>query len=330
MISSHVKRDTWGVVATIKAEATAILAFAAHHLERGAHRLYLYLDTPCPEAWPHLKAHPKIRPTLCDASYWARAKHGRPQKHQPRQTHNATRCYRNQAHGEVDWLIHMDVDEFLWAQTAIGAQLAALPTDAICARVRPLEALAGSEDAYKAPVPQHADSDGALQRLYPSYGQDLRGGFLSHVQGKQFLRCGPAPFELRIHNAYLADIENPGRVELSATDLCHRHCQDWSHWLAQYRYRLERGSYRAALKPHRPRANGGRNLHEVLSEIEEKDGLAGLRAFFDTVCADSPLLRDRLQAEGLLRVREFDLAGVTAKHFPHFTRIGDHLGADRV
>ena len=50
----------WGIVSTIKAPLHDVLGFAAYHLQRGAHRLYIYLDTPDAASFAALKAHPKI------------------------------------------------------------------------------------------------------------------------------------------------------------------------------------------------------------------------------------------------------------------------------
>jgi hypothetical protein len=62
-------------------------------------------------------------------------------------------------------------------------------------------------------------------------------------------------------------------------------------------------------------------MHELLSAIEAEDGEAGLRAFYDELCADSPQLRERLDREGLLRLRDLNLTGLRQKHFPEFTDI---------
>jgi hypothetical protein len=307
----------WGLVATIKAEAREILDFAAYHIDAGAHRLFLYLDAPCPEAMPWLKAHPKIRVMVCDEAYWLKRRNGRPAKHQVRQTMNATRCYKRQAEG-LDWLIHMDVDEFLYAEGSVAAQLAALPAAAQCARVRPIEALAGDGSAFKAHIPAGPERQRITARLYPNFGSMVKGGFLSHLQGKVFVRPGMEPASFKIHNFVRGEEQNPGLADLPGMDLCHFHAKDWDGWLAHYRYRLERGSYRAELAPNRPREQGGVSMHELLQMIEAEQGESGLRAFYDEMCADSPDLRARLQAEGCLRLRQLEIAAKRQKHFPDF------------
>ena len=52
---------TWGVVSMVRGPAQDILRFAAHHLDLGADRLYLYLDEPNPEAQHQLEQHPKVQ-----------------------------------------------------------------------------------------------------------------------------------------------------------------------------------------------------------------------------------------------------------------------------
>lgn len=309
--------DRWGIVSTIKAPGAQILNFAAYHLEAGAHRLFIYLDAPCPEVRHLLKAHPKIRVVDCDDPSWQqRRKGGKPAKHQQRQTLNATRAYRRQS-DDLEWLTHIDVDEFLWADRSIAQILAELPQTTLNARARPIEALAGAGSAFKGFI-SGSERKNIVGRVYPQYGEYLKGGFLSHVQGKIFVRTGLPDLSFRIHNIYQGKDENPGGQELPEVDLCHFHAHNWDQWLSQYRYRLKQGSYRAELEPAWSRETGGITKHELLSEIEASEGTSGLRAFFDEVCKDSPKLRRKLEAEGLLRLRDLRIEEARQKHFPKF------------
>ncbi len=307
---------TWGLVATIKAPVADTLAFAAWHLEQGASRIFIYLDDANPQAAEYLAAHPTCRVTLTDDAWWAK-RGRRPEKHQVRQSRNATHAYRRA--GDVDWLAHIDVDEFLIVEGDIAGRLTALPQAVTCARIRPMEVLAGDGTAFKAFIPQGPDRPRLVQEIYPTFGRDVRGGFLSHLAGKLFLRTGLPDLKLRIHNAFLGDEMNPGEVELPGIDLAHLHAKDWTHFLSAYRYRLERGSYRADLAPSRPRDRGGISLHDLFHRIEAESGEEGLRAFFDEVAADTPRLRAALSERGLLRRVDLPLDALRRKHFPDFT-----------
>lgn len=302
----------WGLVATIKADTNDILKFAAYHLDRGAHRLYIYLDAENPTAFAALKAHPKVRVIRCDDSYW-KASGGRPKKHQVRQTYNATRAYGRRV--EVDWLIHMDVDEFLWPDSSVGDILAAIPADIHCARTRPIESISGDSGLFKEYIPSGPDRAEIVRQIYPTFGEFIKGGFLSHVAGKLFVRTGKDNVTFKIHNMFWNDEMNPGQIELPALALCHCHSKNWTDWLKTYHYRLEKGSYRAELSSS---ATGGRSLHDLFNQIEIDDGEAGLRAFYDEVCADSVNLRAALQSRGLLRHCDLGLNRKTGKHFPDF------------
>lgn len=308
--------QTWGIAATVLAPAEDILRFAAYHLEAGAHRLYIYLDDDNPAAFAALKAHPKVRIATRDAAWWDKRPKGRPQKHQVRQAMNATHAYHRKR--EVDWLIHMDVDEFLVADAPVADLLSALPADTNIARARPMEALSGDATAFKGFVAGGPKRDDTVRALYPTYGPYLKGGFLSHLAGKVFVRMGLDGIRLRIHNAFQNDEEVKGLdMSQDVLALAHCHAKTWDDWLAAYRFRVTRGSYRAELGPNKPREQGGMSMHELFAMIEQEDGEAGLRSFFDEVCADSPDLRARLDAHGMLRVANLDLDAALLRHFPN-------------
>ena len=308
---------TWGLVATIRAPTADILRFAAYHLEQGAHRLYIYLDDDNPDGHTVLKGHPKIRVQTCDAIYWRRLAGKRPEMHQVRQTLNATHAYHRKA--EVDWLIHMDVDEFLVPQQPVSEALSALPTTVLSARVRPIELLGGSTDAFKAFMPADGQRRARSAQIYPRFGAHLKGGFISHLAGKMFLRSGLDDITFKIHYAFQGDAGLPPAEELEQIDLAHCHAKSWEDWRAAFRYRHEQGSYRAELRPATQPEKGGMSLHDLFRQIEADEGEAGLRAFYDEVIGDSPDLRARLSAHDMLRIVPLDLDVPMARHFPNAT-----------
>lgn len=306
----------WGIVCTVKAPTRDILSFCAYHLRAGAHRIYVYLDDPDSGAFEPLRAHPRTRPTRCTQGYWRSLDGARPRKHQVRQTKNATRAYHRKS--EVDWLIHIDVDEFLVSPRPIARVLSDVPRDVLCARTRPMEALAGDPTAFKTHLPKTEHTDAILARLYPTFGPYVKGGFLSHVAGKLFVRLGQPGLKLRIHNCVLDGVENPRQIELPGIDLAHVHAKSWPEFLAAYHYRLTHGSYRAELGPNRARSHGGVTMHELLTEIEAAEGEAGLRAFYEEMCVASPDLLNRLSRENALKRADLDLDAALSTVFPDF------------
>lgn len=306
---------TWGLVSTIKAPADAILNFAAYHLELGAHRLILYLDEDCPEARRALRHDPRCHVIVADEAYWARRRQ-RPDKHQARQSANATRGYRRDP--GVDWLGHIDVDEFLMpGDVPLAAQLAALPDGTRTARVRPIEALAqpggGTPQWFKGCHPRQGPRNAETEVIYPNYGALLNGGFLSHVAGKIFVRTGLPDVSLRIHNAFDASGRIPNDTDLGATRLCHLHAPSWEDWQRNYRYRLAAGSYRPDLKGP---DSVPTTMNALFHAIEAEGGEEALRRFYDEVCTATPELRERLAAHGHLFRIDLALSEARARMFP--------------
>lgn len=303
----------WGVVATIKAPARDILRFAAWHLDAGAHRVYVYLDAPTPDAAAALKAHPKCRVIHCDDAYWRKRDKTRPAAHQSRQTFNATRAYRR---ADVDWLAHFDVDEFLVAPTPLADELAKLPSDCPMLRIRPMELLAdGDGTAFKDYVPPR-QRDRLTNDIYPTYGEYLKGGFLSHLAGKVVIRTGLPALQLRIHNAFQDGVQITNNIECDKLRLAHLHATDWQSWQAKFKYRHAHGSYRANLSPTRSADQGGITLHHLFKMIEAEGGTRALQAFFQEVVADTPALRRRLEAHGLLYRADINADPLVTRHFP--------------
>ncbi|MBT9382512.1 glycosyltransferase family 2 protein [Pseudooceanicola sp. CBS1P-1] len=309
----------WGIVCTLKAPPERVLDFAAWHLELGATRLHLHFDDPADPALPLLRAHPRIRTVACDSGWWRRISGFRPKRHQARQTANATHCYRHKC--RLDWLAHIDVDEFLLPEAPLPGLLAALPGDCHSARVHAIEALWSAvpegdtvhfRAAHRDPAARRASS----ARSDPEFGAWLTGGLLSHTNGKIFARPGLPEAEFRIHNLLTPAGPNPGEVVLGRCALGHFHAGAPAHWLAQFRFRHARGSYRAELRPPRP---GTPNLHAHLAALEAREGEAGLLRFHAATCRDTPELRRRLAAEGLLRCHEMPLTALRQRHFPHIS-----------
>ncbi|MEX0347929.1 MAG: glycosyltransferase family 2 protein [Paracoccaceae bacterium] len=311
-----VGRDSWGVVTTIKAPARDILNFAAYHIELGATLIYIHLDEPCPEVMEPLRAHPKTRVTLCTNNYWRNriGRSKRPLTHQFRQSLNATRVYGTPP--LVGWLAHIDVDEFIWPEQPLEEVLGALPELVKGALMRPNELIDGDGTRFKAFIPSGPERGPTIDRLYPEFGSYLKGGFLSHANGKVLIRTGMENVRFGLHSFEQDEQRNPDVVELEQVALCHCHAKGWNDWLGHYRYRLEKGSYRADLTPARSRKKGGATLHELLNALEEEEGEEGLRRFYDEVCGDTDRLRSALAAEGMLRTRDLGLEWKRQKHFP--------------
>ncbi|UMA65691.1 glycosyltransferase family 2 protein [Roseivivax marinus] len=303
----------WGLVATVDAAAADIARFVAHHLELGATALHLYLDTPNAEAEALLRERPEVHVTRCDAAYWSATGRARPEAHQLRQVRNATAVLQGAA-PDLDWLAHIDVDEFLLPEGDIAQALRGLPRDATFARMAPVELLAPAPGE----VPRHfkrthraaGRPPTVVEEIYPTFGLHLDGGFVSHVSGKVFARPGQEGVRFGIHTLRRGGAHLTTEHAVPGVALAHLHAASWEHFRDRFAFRRARGSYRV-------RENDGDRMSvgQILGFLHDTEGEEGLRAFFDEVCRDGPDLRARLSAHDMLVTRPLDLDGAVRRVF---------------
>lgn len=136
---------TWGVAMLAREPAALVLTNIAWHLEAGAREFHLFLDNPEDPVHAAAAAIPGVHVTRCDAEFWARAGRRRSVWNNHRQTAAVDMAYRNSG---VDWLLHLDADEFVWQRRPLAQELARLApqADALVLPVR--------ERAYTRPDPQ--------------------------------------------------------------------------------------------------------------------------------------------------------------------------------
>jgi len=300
----------WGTVSTIRAPLCDIARFAAFHLDLGAAEVNIYLDVPDPKTADFFAAHKAVRVAQCTDDYWS----GKPEKarstHQLRQAFNASHCYRNTG---LDWLAHIDVDEFLLAPQSIAQLLASAPADAAFARLRPAEMLAQPDpwvgpSHFKLTGQEVGLEKSVIRDFYPEFGPYVPEGFLSHIGGKNIARTGLANIRLGLHHLQ----QNGARVAnghpLTSAHIGHAHAPSWEVFQQHMTFRMRKGSYRR--KP-----NETMKVADILDLISAEDGDAGLRRFFDELCQASPALLAHLSAHDMLLTASLDLDEKVARWF---------------
>lgn len=306
---------TWGLVATIRAATWDIARFAAWHLHLGADRVTIYLDAPQPGQKSDL-AHPRVSIIEAGENQWNnRGK--RPEAHQLRQAANATRAWQQ---SDLDWLVHIDVDEFLLPPAPMSAIFAALPADCALAHFPPVELLSplkSGSNSFKKTARAAGQRSSVLAEVYPTFGPYLRGGFLSHLEGKYALRVPKVkPLDkvrFGIHGAFLKGQDITNRVHLPDVPIGHAHAPDWESFRHHLDFRRVRGSYRN-------RDGEGFRFAELLDMLIETEGEDGLRALYQEVGVASPDLLARLSTYGMLHQADLDLDGAVAQTFPHLVK----------
>lgn len=241
----------WGIVATLSAPEDQVLAFVAHHLDLGAARIWLCFDDPDDPAADRVAQHPQVTALRCDSAHWTRLGITRPERHQNRQTANAQAVLRDCG---LDWLAHIDVDEFLIADAPIATILSDIPRHRPFVRAKAWEALHSPglpDDIFTASVfraPLNAESHAAHRAaLFGPYAPLLPTGCMSHAVGKCFFRPDVPGLQAWLHGASKGGEKVPPGPPLPGVTLLHFHSQDPVTWKGRLPFRLDRGAY--VLKP---------------------------------------------------------------------------------
>lgn len=273
----------WGIVTTVKAPVDQVLAFVAHHLGFGPAQIWVHFDDPDSPGPAALAGIDRVTAVRCDAAYWKALRGNRPKSHQFRQSLNLRRIY---AETTLDWLLHIDVDEFLVADRPLAPILVDLDRPMI--RVEPWDALhdPGAPDdifsgRYFRRALRKGDDAAGLAALHGPYAGLLQKGMLGHNAGKCFFRTGIAEFEPAIHSARFMGRPQHGGEFTTGLALLHFHAEDPDRWRDRLPYRIEHGAYRATPPLQTFLAEAA---PEVLSDfylrtqVATPQALAGLRA----------------------------------------------------
>lgn len=276
----------WGIVSTVRAPVAQVLAFVAHHRTLGPDRIWVHLDDPDREgeqAAAALAGIAGVEAVHCSRAYWRGLKGHRPKAHQFRQALNLGRVY---AASGLDWLLHIDVDEFLLAERPIAPLLAACTGPML--RVEPWDALhdPGAPEGiftgrYFRRQLRPGENGSELAALQGRHAGLLRKGMLGHTAGKCFFRTGIAGLEPSIHGAKLGGRQLRGGAFCEGLALLHFHAENPEHWLERLRYRVEQGGYRG--QPELQAFLSGASPEELSdfylrTQVATPEAVAGLRA----------------------------------------------------
>lgn len=306
---------SWGIVMTVREPAQLVLANVAWHLGTGAQEIHVYLDDPADPVAARLAALNGVHVTLCDDAHWAEAAQSkqRPASINRRQGRNAVHAM---ARTGVDWLIHLDADEFLYQDRPLGDELA-VARELDCEVHFPVH-----ERLYCRDAPVNSIFDGVFRTttkglnrrtdgrnndavIFGAHLPVLNNGVLAHSAGKCAAPTG-SNYRLGLHWSYRGvGRERAQRYRSTSTRLLHFDGLTRLHWLGKLMRYRNTPLDELKFPPHR------RAQIEIFQDIaDDPEALAEFHR--DLRELDAPALA-RLRAFGLLYEVPFDPAPVIEK-----------------
>ncbi|MHA7875906.1 glycosyltransferase family 2 protein [Roseivivax sp.] len=299
----------WGVAATVAEPPALLAAFVAHYLSLGADPVRLYLDRPEPEAEALLSGLPGVELIRADAAFYLRTlgRRRRPDHLNRRQRMNIDHAY---ATLPVDWLLHVDADEFLAAPEFV-ARLDVQPPEVDSLRI------ANGERAWLAGPPPRTIFEGVLRwqvpgprpavraRLGPEVMRFTDRGFCGHALGKSVTRTGRG-LRLGLHAPRREPVAQI--AEMPDARIVHFDGLTRAHWCAKLMRYAEQGLYDAARPAQRFRA-------AQIAHVTEAGGRAAAEALHDRLRVLGAAEAEALQAESLLEPMPCDPAGAARALF---------------
>lgn len=304
---------SWGVAMLAREPSALVLVNIAWHLEAGAREFHLYLDDPRDPVATTAAAIPGVTVTRCDAAFWARAERRWTIWNNHRQTAAANMAYRGSG---VDWMLHLDADEFLIQRRPLTDELVGLRAS-IDALVLPVR-----ERAYLRPEPEslfegiyRIPQEGSRRDhpLLRANAEFCPAGVSGHTLGKSLTRSG-LDVSIWPHYPHLREgADHPTGVIRKQTArhnlIVHFDGATPRNWLFKFlRYHRIMGiDPRKSLGDHRKR--------QIAAVVERMGDPAQMLAFHDRIklCLD-PAAWIRA---GLAEEIAFDPAPAALKHLGH-------------
>jgi len=326
----NAQNETWSTITTLKETLEDTLEFVAYHLVLGAKEVFLYFDDPLDEAIAIVSEHPRVIAIACDEDYW-QGEENRPAKHQARQKLNARDAYKKT---KADWVIHLDVDEFVDSDVSLPLLLSKAKLDVL--RLAPYEHLfysksgrnGGATHIFRGAMPDTKQGNRISAKIYGRYHSCLNQGMLGHTAGKHFVRTNIEDMILSIHGPFL---DKHGRAPMETAEdarLLHLHSGDYDKWSSHVKRRLESGAYMARNQRRIAKEHGEEvTLAHVLTALIEENGEDGVKEFYNAVCVFSPQLRPLRRVGQLYKTnlwlseKQKDVFG-GAQHFRKLSHFG--------
>ena len=292
-------KASWGIVMTVREPAQLVLANVHYHLSHGASEVHVFLDDPEDPVAELLEGVDGCLVYRCDQKHWERINRGRqPPRQVRRQSLNATSGYQQSS---LDWLIHMDADEFIFQKRSLTEELTYTPRTPgfVALPVRERAYIKGQQESlfdgsFRVPFEGSSSLEPAL---FGEIARFMNNGVLGHASGKS---CNPTGQNLNISIHAPRNEEGDRIPALYSTSSVLLHFDGLTrlHWMTKM-LRYDAGN---------PKGMVGRNRMVQLDFIQnECSGLEDIGDFHDKLKSVSDDQNERMTALGLLEHLPFDV-----------------------
>jgi len=307
-----------GIVSTHRRWSSGSEAWARYHLALGFTKLYVFTDDGCAPSVPSSLA---VQLTPCAPEYWASnslkglfteqvrdierdfgtAQWGNPKRVMARQTHNACEGLVRSSQDGIDWLLHIDDDEYFWCPGAsihghfdglnragIGS-VTYLNHEAVL-----LDESAPATEKRRTSFKKHryaltVEQQNALPNLLPG-----KPYFASHSSGKAAARVTAKTAPLGVHS-FIVDDRTLGVGISRVPGILHQPYKSVGQFLDKH---LSQGEFQVEQVFDGPAGPPG--VHAEAQRLCRNKDTDGLRSLYARAVAWSQAERDRLEAEGFL------------------------------
>lgn len=236
----------WGTFTLLKNPLNEVLAFVAHHRKLGAQQIHLFFDDPADPAADVLAKVPGVFVTRCDQPFWDKLSGRRPNRVGERQRHLIRDLYKKV---DLDWLLHIDTDEFLLCDVPVAELLRDVPPHLVTVKAQPFEGIPGDmpkgDRIYRARHYRSEITDPEQRRvLFGPFAPALHQGMVGHRLGKSFFRVGVPDLLPNVHFANLGDRTTADQPFHPALRHLHFHGDDVDYWVSSVHHKARVGGIR--------------------------------------------------------------------------------------
>lgn len=227
-----VGNGSWSVVSTVRAPKHQVDTFINHYLNLGADKVYICFDDVGFSDFDRELFGDRVVASVCDEQYWSSVQRispysglkGRPDTIEIRQHINMLAA---RARTSSEWLLHVDVDEIVYARKPVSEVLAEFPEKVFSVVLRTLEAVYDrvpddGEDFKTHYFRKFTRNDSVLSKFFDDELKGVSwGGYWGVTIGKTFVRKSPKIKRMSVHRPVPLDANLYENMETDYLEMLH-------------------------------------------------------------------------------------------------------------